>query len=217
MGGKRNVQAKQHPSPCMISACSRSTASSTPQLPTVLQQWPSVPWLLRHRCQVHWSTATTSFSKRFCAPFSSKFLWSQSPQYWFVCFIHFSIIHQFYNGIQVAYASTCPRFHASCIISTNLIGDSANINLSPQCQMWAPLRLCNKNLWNFKHLLTICCTCQSLLRPWPLPVSHEKKFLAILFVESKETIALFLCGVIFWLLASFVGFINIRRIDFHTV
>ena len=71
--------AKQHPvSPCMISVRSRSTSSSAPRLPTVLLVWPSAQCpsskLLRHRCPVHWSTATASFWKRFSALFSSKLL-----------------------------------------------------------------------------------------------------------------------------------------------
>ena len=75
-----------------------------------------------------------------------------------------------------------------------------------------------QNLRNSKHLLTICCACRSLLQPPPLSVSHEKKFLAMVVCRVKRGS----CPAFKWynLLITgftFVGFIDIKRIDLSTV
>ena len=68
----------------------------------------------------------------------------------------------------------CPSSQSFCIVWTNVnLTKVSSSSSSPQ------------NLWNFKHLLTICCACRSLSQPPPLPVSHDKKFLAMLLVLSK--------------------------------
>ena len=75
-----------------------------------------------------------------------------------------------------------------------------------------------QNLKNFKRFLTSCCACRSLLQPPAMPVSHERKFLAMLFVGSKrgnypafKQWNLLITGF------TFVDLINMKRIDLSTV
>ena len=113
----------------------------------------------------------------------------------------------------------CPRFQSSSIVSTNLKRKFGEHKLKNTMSNVSSSSSSQQNLRNFYHLLTIiCCACRSLLQPPLLPVSHEKKVLDN-FVRSIKRgncpafkrYNLLITGF------TFVGFIDIKGIDLHTV
>ena len=78
--------------------------------------------------------------------------------------------------------------------------------------------VCATKFEKLTRLLTSCCACRSLLQPPPMPLSHERKFLAMLFVRSKRGNCpafkqwnLLITGF------AFVDLIDMKRIDLSTV